>query len=122
LQDIVTTLRLSDYVFLSQSFNRPNLRYKVIPKKRDIDAAIVRFIKEKYPEETGIIYCGSRLKTEQVAARLKKLGLDTRHFHAGVASADKRWIQQQWQNNQCKIIVATIAFGMGVDKADGKRR
>ena len=109
-------------MFLSQSFNRPNLRYKVIAKKRDIDAAIVRFIKEKYPEETGIIYCGSRLKTEQVAARLKKLGLDTRHFHAGVASADKRWIQQQWQNNQCKIIVATIAFGMGVDKADGKRR
>lgn len=122
MQDIVATLRLSDYVFLSQSFNRPNLRYKVLPKKKDIDVAIVRFVEEKYPNETGIIYCSTRLKTEQIATKLRQLGLDTRHFHAGVSSADKRWIQQQWQNNECKIIVATVAFGMGVDKPDGKRR
>ncbi|KAI0290458.1 P-loop containing nucleoside triphosphate hydrolase protein [Russula brevipes] len=118
LQDIVTALGLSDYVLLSQSFNRPNLRYKVIPKKRDMETGIVQFIKEKYPNETGIIYCNARAKTEEVALRLRSHGLRTRHFHAGMDDADKKRIQQQWQNDECKIIVATVAFGMGVDKAD----
>jgi superfamily II DNA helicase RecQ len=119
LQDIVTALSLSDYVLLSQSFNRPNLRYKVIPKKRDVEASIVQFITEKHPNETGIIYCIARNKTEEVAMRLRAQHLDARHFHAGLADADKKRIQQSWQNGDCKIIVATIAFGMGVDKADG---
>ncbi|KAI0253927.1 P-loop containing nucleoside triphosphate hydrolase protein [Lactifluus subvellereus] len=118
LQDIVTALGLSDYVLLSQSFNRPNLRYKVIPKKREIESSIIQFVKEKHPNETGIIYCISRNKTEEVAMRLKAQHLNARHFHAGLADADRKRIQQLWQNGDCKIIVATIAFGMGVDKAD----
>jgi bloom syndrome protein len=122
LQDIVKTLGLSDYVLLSQSFNRPNLRYKVIPKKRDLEDGIVQFIKENYPNETGIIYCFSRVKTEQVAMRLRDKGLSIRYFHARLSDADKKHIQQQWQNDECKIIVATVAFGMGIDKADGKCR
>jgi superfamily II DNA helicase RecQ len=120
LQDIVSALSLTDYVFLSQSFNRPNLRYKVIPKKRDIETAIVQFIKEKYPNETGIIYCNARVKTEEVAEKLRLQGLMTRHFHAGMNDRDRKFIQQLWQVEDCKIIVATIAFGMGVDKANGK--
>jgi superfamily II DNA helicase RecQ len=120
LQDIVSALGLTDYVFLSQSFNRPNLRYKVILKKRDVETGIVQFIKEKYPNETGIIYCNARAKTEEVAKRLSEQGLMTRHFHAGLNDGDKKRIQQQWQVGSCKIIVATIAFGMGVDKANGK--
>jgi superfamily II DNA helicase RecQ len=120
LQDIVSALGLTDYVFLSQSFNRPNLRYKVIHKKRDAETGIVRFIKEKYPNETGIIYCNARAKTEEVAKRLGEQGLMTRHFHAGLNDGDRKRIQQQWQVESCKIIVATIAFGMGVDKANGK--
>ena len=117
---MVTALGLTDYVFLSQSFNRPNLRYKVIPKKKDIETAIFQFIKQKYPSETGIIYCNARKKTEEVAKRLSEKGLKTRHFHAGMDDADKKRIQQEWQVESCKIIVATIAFGMGVDKANGK--
>lgn len=108
-------------MLLSQSFNRPNLRYKVIPKKRDMEASIVQFIKENYPNETGIIYCNARAKTEEVAMRLRAQGLMARHFHAGLADADRKRVQQQWQNDECNIIVATVAFGMGVDKADGKR-
>jgi superfamily II DNA helicase RecQ len=121
LQDIVNALDLSDYVLLSQSFNRPNLRYKVVPKKKDLDIEIAQYVKAKYPNETGIIYCNARAKTEDVAKRLSNQGLKARHFHAKLCSADKKRIQQQWQDNECKIIVATIAFGMGVDKADGKR-
>lgn len=120
LQDIVSALGLTDYVFLTQSFNRPNLRYKVIPKKRDIETGIVQFIKEKYPNETGIIYCNARARTEEVAKRLREQGLVTKHFHAGMHDEDKKFTQQQWQVDNCKIIVATIAFGMGVDKANGK--
>jgi len=122
LQDIVTALGLSDYVLLSQSFDRPNLRYRVVPKKRDIETAIVQFIKERYPNETGIIYCLARVKTEEVARRLRIQNIMAKHFHAGLADADKKRIQQEWRNGECKIIVATIAFGLGVDKADGKRR
>jgi superfamily II DNA helicase RecQ len=107
-------------VLLSQSFNRPNLRYKILPKKRDLEIGIVQFIKEKYPNETGIIYCNSRAKTEEVAMRLKRQGLQARHFHAGLADEDRKRVQQLWQNDVCKIIVATVAFGMGVDKANGK--
>lgn len=120
LQDIVSALGLTDYVFLSQSFNRPNLRYKVTLKKRDMETGIVQFIKEKYPNKTGIIYCNARAKTEEVAQRLSQQGLMARHFHAGMNDGDKKFIQQQWQVEECKIIVATIAFGMGVDKANGK--
>jgi superfamily II DNA helicase RecQ len=121
LQDIVNALGLSNYVLLSQSFNRPNLRYKVVPKKKDLDTEIAQYVKEKYPNETGIVYCIARAKTEEVAKRLSDQGLKARHFHAGLCEEDKKRIQQQWQINDCKIIVATIAFGMGVDKADGKR-
>jgi superfamily II DNA helicase RecQ len=120
LQDIVSALGLTDYVFLTQSFNRPNLRYKVVPKKKDIETGIVQFIKEKYPNETGIIYCNARAKTEEVAERLRLQGLMTRHFHAGMNDQDKKFIRQEWQDEGCKIIVATIAFGMGIDKANGK--
>jgi len=120
LQDIVSALGLTDYVFLSQSFNRSNLRYKVIPKKRDTETEIVQFIKENYPNETGIIYCNARAKTEEVAMRLNSQGLMTRHFHAAMNDRDKQFTQQQWQVGHCKIIVATVAFGMGVDKANGK--
>jgi superfamily II DNA helicase RecQ len=120
LQDMVSALGLTDYVYLSQSFNRPNLRYKVIPKKKDIETGIVQFIKEKYPNETGIIYCNARAKTEEVARRLSDQGLIIRHFHAGMNNEDRKFIQEQWQAGDCKIIVATIAFGMGVDKANGK--
>lgn len=122
LQDIVSTLGLSDYVLLSQSFNRPNLRYTVMPKKKNIETTIVQFIKEKHPNETGIIYCHARAKTEEVALGLRTQNIMARHFHAGLARADKKRIQQEWQDDECKIIVATIAFGLGVDKADGKRR
>lgn len=120
LQDIVTTLSLSDYVLLSQSFNRPNLRYAVLPKKKDVENNIIQFIKENYPNQTGLIYCNARARTEEVAKNLKENGLDARHFHAQMNPDDKKRIQQQWQNDDCKIIVATIAFGMGVDKPNGK--
>ena len=107
-------------MLLSQSFNRPNLRYTVLPKKKNLEAMIVQFIKEKYPNETGIIYCNTRAKTEEVAMRLRQQDFRARHFHAKMEDADKKRIQQQWQDDECKIIVATVAFGMGVDKANGK--
>jgi bloom syndrome protein len=83
---------------------------------------MVQFIKDNYPNETGIIYCFSRFRTEEVATNLRKKGLSINYFHAGLPDTDRKRVQQEWQNDECKIIVATVAFGMGIDKADGKCR
>ncbi|KAI0262937.1 P-loop containing nucleoside triphosphate hydrolase protein [Gloeopeniophorella convolvens] len=118
LQDIVGSLRLKDYVLLSQSFNRPNLRYTVVPKGKNNDISIVQFIQEKYPHDTGIIYCLSRDSTEFVARRLMQQGFKAKHYHAGMDKDDRKHIQKEWQRGEIKIMIATIAFGMGVNKAD----
>ncbi|KAI3620111.1 hypothetical protein CBS9595_002078 [Malassezia furfur] len=121
VHDIQQRLGMRDAVVLRQSFNRPNLSYSVQPKRRGAGTleSIAAFIKERHAGECGIIYCLSRRDCENVASDLNtKFGIQARHFHAGLDTQDKLRIQDTWEAGHFKVIVATIAFGMGIDKAD----
>ncbi|RAR07284.1 atp-dependent dna helicase [Stemphylium lycopersici] len=116
--DVVANLGIQGCRQFSQSFNRPNLSYEVLPKAKGIIANIADLIKERYVGKSGIIYCLSRKSCEQVAQKLSEMGLRAYHYHAGMDSADRSDVQRKWQKNEYHVIVATIAFGMGIDKAD----
>lgn len=117
-KDIINTLRMENCLELKSSFNRPNLFYEIKPKK-DLYTELYRFISNGHLHESGIIYCLSRTSCEQVAAKLRNdYGLKAWHYHAGLEKAERQRIQNEWQSGSYKIIVATIAFGMGVDKGD----
>ncbi|KAH9951444.1 P-loop containing nucleoside triphosphate hydrolase protein [Amylocystis lapponica] len=118
-KDIIDKLGIQGCVLLSQSFNRPNLYYYVRQKKRGAQDEIAKEVKGKYGDQTGIIYCLSRKQCEEFATKLRDTyGIAARHYHAGMLSDERQEAQAQWQNGRCKVIVATIAFGMGIDKPD----
>ncbi|PPJ57788.1 hypothetical protein CBER1_00116 [Cercospora berteroae] len=105
----------------TQSFNRDNLYYEVRPKPKGSQdvAAIAGLIKESHAKETGIVYCLSRKNCEDIAQSLvKNHGIRAEHYHAGLEGPAKAAVQQAWQAGQIKVIVATIAFGMGIDKSN----
>ncbi|KAH7378849.1 hypothetical protein BKA66DRAFT_466766 [Pyrenochaeta sp. MPI-SDFR-AT-0127] len=116
--DVVANLGIQGCRQFSQSFNRPNLSYEVMPKSKGIVNSIADLIKERYIGKSGIIYCLSRKSCEQVAQKLSDLGIRAHHYHAGMESAERSDVQRKWQSNDYHVIVATIAFGMGIDKAD----
>ncbi|CEH16115.1 atp-dependent dna helicase [Ceraceosorus bombacis] len=118
--DIVTNLRIKGCKTLSQSFNRPNLHYHVREKKgKSVLEDIASFINASHMHECGIVYCHSRRACEEVADKLtKKFRVKAQHYHAGMNQKDRSSIQQRWQKGEFKVIVATIAFGMGIDKSD----
>lgn len=119
--DIQRHLGMRSALVLRQSFNRPNLTYAVRVKKRGSGTLeqMAALIQQHHANECGIIYCLSRRDCENVACDLNaKFGIRARHFHAGLNTQDKLRIQESWQAGQFKVIVATIAFGMGIDKAD----
>ena len=116
--DVVANLGIHGCRQFSQSFNRPNLSYEVIPKSKGIVNNIADLIKERYVGKSGIIYCLSRKSCEQVAQKLSDLGIRASHYHAGMESTERSDVQRKWQSNEYHVIVATIAFGMGIDKAD----
>ncbi|KAI9004388.1 hypothetical protein DFJ74DRAFT_693222 [Hyaloraphidium curvatum] len=103
-----------------QSFNRPNLSYTVRPKPKNVDADMVSWINTHYPGNVcGIIYCTSQRACDEVSDRLKnKYGLKTSSYHAGMDKKDRSRIQEEWIKGVFNIIVATVAFGMGIDKPD----
>ncbi|KAF2827625.1 hypothetical protein CC86DRAFT_466361 [Ophiobolus disseminans] len=116
--DVVANLGIQGCRQFSQSFNRPNLSYEVLPKSKGVINSIAELIKKKYAGKSGIIYCLSRKSCEQVAQKLSDLGISAFHYHAGMEPADRSAVQRKWQANEYHVIVATIAFGMGIDKAD----
>ncbi|KAF9557705.1 ATP-dependent DNA helicase [Agrocybe pediades] len=117
--DIVSQLHLSnDHVSLAQSFNRTNLKYVVRPKTKDLLGQICDFIQSYHRGQAGVIYCSTRATTEEVAKSLRSRGLQAAHFHAGVDTQLKEVTVNRWQSGTVPIIVATIAFGMGIDKPD----
>lgn len=115
--DIKKNLGIMDAVEFSTSFNRPNLYYEVRPKTKDIDRDIVRYIKQN-PGKSGIIYCLSRKKVEKLAAVLQANDIRAAAYHAGFDNALRTQTQDDFLMERIDVIVATIAFGMGIDKPD----
>lgn len=117
-KDVIETLGIHRCRKISQSFNRPNLVYEVRQKGKGFLKDIAELIKSKYTGKSGIVYCLSRDKCEQVAKELSELGIPSHHYHAKMEPAEKKEVQTKWQQNKYLVIVATIAFGMGIDKPD----
>ena len=115
--DIQKNLGMVDATEFRSSFNRPNLYYEVRPKTNNVDKDIIRFIKQN-EEKSGIIYCLSRKKVEELAEILQANGIKARPYHAGMDSATRNANQDAFLKEDVDVIVATIAFGMGIDKPD----
>lgn len=119
--DVVHNLNMEGCRQFSQSFNRPGLSYKVLPKGRGAETldAIAQLVMQSYRGKSGIIYCLARKKCEDVAKLLNgQYHIRAHHYHAGMESREKKEVQKGWQSGKYQVIVATIAFGMGIDKAD----
>ena len=115
--DIKKNLGIVDAKEFKSSFNRPNLYYEVRPKTKDVDKDIIKFIRQ-HPGKSGIIYCLSRKKVEELAAILKTNDIKAAAYHAGLDSATRSQTQDDFLMERIDVIVATIAFGMGIDKPD----
>ncbi|EEB86656.1 hypothetical protein MPER_16313, partial [Moniliophthora perniciosa FA553] len=100
VDDITKQLKLKNWAFFTQSFNRPNLKYLIYDKKGKVVDDIYTFIIKHHANQTGV------------------KGLTARHYHAVMDPAEKEEALREWQTNKVRIIVATIAFGMGIDKPD----
>ena len=115
--DIKKNLGIIDAKEFNSSFNRPNLYYEVRPKTNDINKQIIKFIKQN-EGKSGIVYCLSRKKVEELAADLCANNIKAAAYHAGLESAKRSDTQDDFLMEKIDIIVATIAFGMGIDKPD----
>ena len=115
-EDIVRQLEMQEAQVFISSFNRPNLFYVVRPKKNAF-ANLINLLK-KYPNQSVIIYCFSRKDTENIAADLRREGFGAAAYHAGLENEQRRETQEKFVRDEVQIIVATIAFGMGIDKPD----
>ncbi len=115
--DIQKNLGMTDAAVFKSSFNRPNLYYEVRPKTQNVDKDIIKYIKSQ-PGKSGIIYCLSRKKVEELAETLKVNGINALPYHAGMDSNTRTRNQDAFLLEEVDVIVATIAFGMGIDKPD----
>ena len=115
--DIKKSLGIADAKEFKSSFNRANLYYEIRPKMKDVDRQIIMFIR-LHPGQSGIIYCLSRKKVEELAEILKANEIKAAPYHAGLDSATRSQTQDDFLMEKIDVIVATIAFGMGIDKPD----
>lgn len=116
-QDIIKNLRMENAQLFVSSFNRPNLYYEVRQKTKDVDKQIIRFIRQ-HSGKSGIVYCLSRKKVEELTAVLQANDIKAAAYHAGLDSDTRSKAQDDFLMEEVDIIVATIAFGMGIDKPD----
>lgn len=116
-EDILKNLKITDAKVFKASFNRPNLYYEVRPKTKQVDSDIIRFIKQNQGK-SGIVYCLSRKRVEELAQTLQVNGINALPYHAGLDAKTRVDHQDKFLKDDCDIIVATIAFGMGIDKPD----
>lgn len=114
--DIVQQLGLQDAEQLVGSFDRPNLVYRVV-RKSDVLKQIRQVI-DSHPGESGIVYCISRREVDDISAALSRAGYRARPYHAGLSDVDRHKHQDEFLNDDAEIVVATVAFGMGIDKSD----
>ena len=114
--DIIEMLELKNPNNFVASFNRPNLSYRIVPRLSPIKQILE--ILQGYKDESGIIYCLSRARTESVALDLVKKGIKAEAYHAGLAAEERARRQERFVKDETQVMVATIAFGMGIDKPD----
>jgi len=116
-EDIIKNLGMNDAKVFKASFNRPNLFYEVRPKTKNVDADIIRFVKQN-AGKSGIIYCLSRKRVEELAQVLQVNGVSAVPYHAGFDAKTRSKYQDMFLMEDVDVVVATIAFGMGIDKPD----
>jgi ATP-dependent DNA helicase RecQ len=116
-REIASKLQLEEARSFVAGFDRPNLRYRIAPKD-DPRRQLLRFLKEEHPGESGIVYCLSRKRVEEVAALLVAEGYPAAPYHAGLDAQTRRDHQDRFVADEVPIVVATVAFGMGIDKPD----
>jgi bloom syndrome protein len=121
--DCIHNLGMEGCEEYKQSFNRPNLYYEIQPKKgkgatAEVLEKIASLIKNDYKNQTGIVYTLSRAGCEELAEKLRDRGIKAYHFHASMPPEEKNSTQRDWQSGKLQVVVATIAFGMGIDKPD----
>jgi ATP-dependent DNA helicase RecQ len=115
-EDIVQVLAIPDAVRHSTGFDRPNIRYAVVEKRKPMDQ-LLQFLTGRR-EQSGIVYALSRRRAEEVAARLEAAGFSVAAYHAGLPSGQRHRVQEGFLHDDILIVVATVAFGMGIDKPD----
>ena len=116
--DIVERLQLGDAQVFVSSFDRPNIRYRVVEKDANARAQLLRFIQDEHEDDAGIVYCQSRRKVEETAAWLNGAGIAALPYHAGLDAGVRKRHQDRFLREDSVVMVATIAFGMGIDKPD----
>ena len=115
-KDIIKQLNLKEPLILVSSFDRANIKYFVQPKKSVLQN-IIQYINE-HPDDSGIIYCLSRKGTEEMANNLRENGINSAYYHAGLSSMKRAKVQDDFIKDKIRVMVATIAFGMGIDKSN----
>ncbi|MET2984618.1 RecQ family ATP-dependent DNA helicase [Aureibaculum conchae] len=116
-EDILKNLSITNATTYKASFNRPNLFYEVRPKTKDVEKDIIRFVRN-FKDKSGIIYCLSRKKVEEIAQVLQVNGIKALPYHAGLDGKTRAKHQDMFLMEDVDVVVATIAFGMGIDKPD----
>jgi len=116
-REIASRLGLAEARTFFGGFDRPNICYRVAPKS-DAPAQLIRFVRAQPAGDAGIVYCLSRRRTEETAARLAREGWSALPYHAGLPADVRRATQRRFVEDEARIIVATVAFGMGIDKPD----
>ncbi|MBJ2174645.1 RecQ family ATP-dependent DNA helicase [Aureibaculum sp. A20] len=116
-EDILKNLAITDATTYKASFNRPNLYYEIRPKTKDVEKDIIRFVRD-FKDKSGIIYCLSRKKVEEIANVLIVNGIKAVPYHAGLDGKTRAKHQDMFLMEDVDVVVATIAFGMGIDKPD----
>ncbi|MFI8615908.1 DNA helicase RecQ [Acidovorax sp. NPDC077693] len=115
--DIIERLQLEDARLFISSFDRPNIRYR-IEEKKDVTTQLLRFIEREHAGEAGVVYCQSRKRVEELAATLSDAGVNALPYHAGLDTKVRQKNQDRFLREEGIVMVATIAFGMGIDKPD----
>uniref|UniRef100_A0A8C4ZDB0 ATP-dependent DNA helicase n=1 Tax=Gadus morhua TaxID=8049 RepID=A0A8C4ZDB0_GADMO len=118
-EDILKKLQMTNPQVFTMSFNRTNLKYAV-PTRTTMygEMDCITWIKEHYPRDSGIVYCWRRVVCEYMADSLNEAGLLACSYHAGMPNRDRESAQNKWKENECQVICATVAFGMGIHKPD----
>lgn len=119
--DIVQQLKLEDYQIFKHSFIRKNLSYQIYERSGSVKSTFFRvagLIKKSYNDQSGIVYCLRRADCEELASYLRQQGISADHYHAKLTIDRKNYVQNRWINGEIKVIVATIAFALGINKPD----